>query len=354
MQILENTVRKQFPVSRATVLLALIFLSSSLFAQTDSANYFLQKGLLEKQNGRRMESLKNFEKAAKFNPNDKSITTELASAYLDLHRYFQARESYKKLVDLGDASASSYKQLLKLSFDLKQYDDALLYAGKLKQADPTEKVNYYVGKVHYDRDNYGDAIKALSAAAKEDPQNAEIPYMIGHSYADMQNYKQAIPYFQKAIELDPAKPYWSYELGLIYYGMNDSKNSLKYILDAGNKGYPKDNDYMENLGIAYLDAGNLEDGVKILNELLKKRPSDFNLLNMVAEAYYFKGKYDDAMSYWDTILGYDKTSASALYMIGMCYQKKGDKAKGNQLCDKAIEMDPSLASYRTKKELPGF
>jgi hypothetical protein len=36
-------------------------------------------------------------------------------------------------------------------------------------------------------------------------------------------------------------------------------------------------------------------------------------------------------------------------MIGMCYQKKGEKDKGVQLCDKAIEMDPSLASLKQKK-----
>jgi len=38
-----------------------------------------------------------------------------------------------------------------------------------------------------------------------------------------------------------------------------------------------------------------------------------------------------------------------LYMIGMCYQKKGEKDKGVRLCDKAIEMDPSLASLKQKK-----
>jgi len=91
-----------------------------------------------------------------------------------------------------------------------------------------------------------------------------------------------------------------------------------------------------------------------LTDLLKKRPSDFNLLDMVAEAYYDHKKYDEAMNYWDTVLSYDKTNASALYMIGMCYLKKGDKSKGQQLCDKAIEMDPSLAMYKQKKQMPGL
>jgi tetratricopeptide (TPR) repeat protein len=339
---------------RVTLAAFLLLFSASLFAQADSAGYFLRKGLEEKQKGRRMESLKYLEKAAKSDSNNKAVVTELAGAYMDLRKYYQAKEAYKKLVTIGDATAANYKQLLLLSFNLKNYDEALVYANNLKKTDASEKIDFYLGKINYDRENYGEALKYLNAAAKDQPQNAEIPYMIGRSYADMLNYKLAIPYYQKAVQLDGTKYGWIYELGLICYAQNDNKNALKYIQEAGDKGYPKDNGYMQNLGIAYIDAGNFDNGITVLTDLLKKRPSDFSLLDMVAEAYYDKKKYDDAMNYWDMILGHDKTNASALYMIGMCYIKKGDKAKGSQLCDKAIEMDPSLAMYKQKKELPGF
>jgi tetratricopeptide (TPR) repeat protein len=318
----------------------------------DSADLFLQKGLLEKQNGRRLESLKNFEKADKYDGNSKAITTELASAYLDLNRYSQARASFKKLELLGDNSATNYKQLLKLSFQLKQRDDVLLYAEKLQKADPSEKLMYYVGRVHYDNENYGEALKYLNAAEKEEPTNAEIPYLIAHSYADMTNYKQAIPFFQKAIELKPAESYWVYELSLIFYAMHNDKDALKYMLLAAEKGHKRDNDYLENLGIAYLNVGNLDEGVKILNEILVRKPSDLNILNMIAESYYYKGKFDLAIEFWDRVMEYDKANASALYMIGMSYQKKGGKEnlnKGTFLCDKAIELDPSLSGLKQKK-----
>jgi tetratricopeptide (TPR) repeat protein len=330
---------------------------TKILTSIDSADYFLQKGLVEKQNGRRLESLKNFEKAAKYDANSKPIITELASAYMDLHKYPQARQMFLKLETLGDQSAANYKQIMTLSFQLKQNDDVLLYADKLKKADPSEKVAYYIGRINYDNDNYGVAIKALNEAAIEDPTNAEVPYLIAHSYADMMNYKLAIPFFLKAIELKPTEGYWVYELGLICYAMHDDKNSLKYILLAGEKGYKKDNDYLENLGIAYLNVGDLDGGVKILNEILIKKPSDMNLLNMIAEAYYYKNKYQLAMDYWDKILEYDKKDASALYMIGMCYQKMGGKenmAKGVKLCDIAIGMDPALTSLRQKTMTAGL
>lgn len=341
-------------MKRFTLLCIPLISSAVVFAQIDSAKYFLNIGLAEKQKGRRMESLKNFEKAFKYDSTNKAVLNEMASAYLDVRKYYQAKETYKRLISVGEATPANYKQLLQLSFNLKAYDDALLYAGALKKADPSEKVNYYLGKINYERENYGDALKYLNEAAKDDPQNAEIPYMIGRSYADMLNYKSAIPYYQKAVELDGTKYGWIYELGLICYAQNDNKNALKYIKEAGDKGYPKDNGYLQNLGIAYIDAGNFNDGIGLLTDLLKKRPSDFNLLDVVAEAYYDNKKYDDAMNYWDTLLGYDKTNASALYMIGMCYLKKGEKAKGEQLCDKAIEMDPTLAMYKQKKQMPGL
>ena len=346
----------------ALVLLALQPVSAQNAAHppinfTDSADYFFQRGLLEKQNGRKLESLRNFEKAAKYNTESKDIVTELAVAYQDLRRYAQAREMYKKLVALGEENAATYKKLLQLSFQLKQGDDVLAYADKLKKADPSEKVAWYIGRVQYDNDNYGEAIKNLTQAGVEDSANAEVPYLIGHSYADMMNYKKAVPYFEQAIALDSSKNYWIYELGLVCYAMHDDKNALKYILLAGDKGYKKDNDYYENLAIAYLNVGNLDQGIAMLNKILERKPGDLNILNMIAEACYDKQKYDMAIEYWDRILEYDKENYSALYMIGLSYQKKGGKEntqKGITLCDKAIALDPSLASLRHKQMVMGL
>jgi tetratricopeptide (TPR) repeat protein len=143
-------------------------------------------------------------------------------------------------------------------------------------------------------------------------------------------------------------------MALMYYGMHDDQNALKYMLQAPEKGMKRDNEYLENLGIAYLNTGKFNEGLGILKEMLQRRPSDVNLLNMIAEAYYDAKKYDEAIDHWDQLLILDKTNASALYMIGLSFQKKGDKQKGMALCDKAIEMDPSLAKNKQKVQMPGM
>jgi tetratricopeptide (TPR) repeat protein len=333
---------------------ALVTLTTASFAQADSSQIFLQKGLEEKSKGRMMESYKAFDKAYAYNKSDKQVVEELAKTLFDLRRYPQAREKYMELEKMGNPSAATLKQLMTISFNMRQFGDAVKYAQALKAADPSEKVAYFIGKAYYDQENYGQALKFLADAAKEDAQNAEVPYMVARSYADMMNYKAAIPHFQKALELQPTNNRWMYEMALIYYAMHDDKNSLKYMLEAGEKGYKRDNEYLENLGIAYLNAGETDKGLTIMKEILERRPSDMNVLNMIAEACYDAKKYDDAINYWDELLRLDKENASALYMIGMSYQQKGEKGKGMALCDKAIQMDPSLARNKQKISMPGM
>ena len=167
----------------------------------------------------------------------------------------------------------------------------------------------------------------------------------------MSNYKRAAGCFEQAIALDSSHANWMYEAGLTYYAVPDDKKAIEWFEKAGQKGHPRSNDYLENLGNAHLNAGNFEKGLVFLQEILKKKPQDQELLYNIADAYYRSGKYEVAIEYWDQVLAIDKASARSLYMIGLAFQKKGDTGKGTQLCDRAIQMDPSLKSLKTEKKL---
>ncbi|MGZ8536761.1 MAG: tetratricopeptide repeat protein [Flavisolibacter sp.] len=332
---------------------AVLGISTTIFAQSDSATVYFQKGIEEKTKGRRQESLRYFEKAFNYNKNDKQIVSELAAAYFDLRRYPQAKEKFLQLEKMGDKTDSTYRQLMHLSFNTRQWDESIKYASLLKKVRPAEQTAYILGKSFYEKEDLGNAITYMNIAAKENPTNAEIPYTVARAYADMMNFNQSAEYFKKAIALNPTNARWFYELALIYYAMPDEQNSLKYMIEAGEKGYKKDNEYIQNLALAYILAGKPNDGIVMLKEVLQKRPSDLNILTMLAEAHYDTKKYDDAINYYDQILAADKTNAQALYMIGMSFQKKGQKEKGMALCDEAIKLDPSLQSLKSEKKM-GF
>ncbi|MEO8584219.1 MAG: tetratricopeptide repeat protein [Flavitalea sp.] len=217
------------------------------------------------------------------------------------------------------------------------------------QANAQTESTFNTAKKAYQDDNYAESLKLFDKASKEEPQNAQVPYFIGRVYLEISNYKQSAVFLEKAIAMDSSRANWIYECALVYYAIPDYKRSLQFMELAGVKGYKKTNDYLENLGNAYINVNQFQKGIDLLNEVLKKKPADPELLYQVGQAYFKATKYQEAIVRYDQVLTLDKTNAEALYMIGLCYQKKGETQKGQQLCDKAIEMDPSLRSKREKK-----
>lgn len=330
----------------------LAFTLSLSYAQNiDSSSYYFQKGIEEKNARKFREAEKNFAKAHQQSPENFEIVVELANAYIAQNRYAEAREKYLRADQLKANDPSVTENLATLSFNLRKWEDAIRYAEKSQKIQPAKPVSFIIGKSYYEQENYGEAVKHLQMAAKEEPARAEIPYIIGRSYLDMSNYKQSAGFFEKAIALDSSKANWIYEAGLVFYAIPDYKKSLTYIELAGAKGYKKSNDYLENLGNAYINVKEYEKGIEVLKEVLKRKPTDQELIYQVAQAYFKAKKYQEAIDMWDVALGLDKTNANVLYMIGLSYQKKGEKQKGQQLCDKAIEMDPSLNSLRQKQDM---
>lgn len=327
--------------------------SIASFSQTDSSSFYLQKALDEKSKGHTLFAIKSLEKAQTFNKNNQQVVAELANAYLDVRMLAKAREKFVQLESMGNVATATYKQLMNLNFNMRQFPDAIKYAGLVKKAEPSSKVDYILGRSYFEMDDLGAAIPLLAAAAKADTTDAETPHLLATAYTNMQNFKQAIPYFQQALAREPRNVRYTYEMALAYYGAGDDKAALKYMLEAGEKGYKKDNEYMQNLSTALMNAGKFGEGLEMMKQALAKRPTDIGLIDMIAEACYDAGKYDEAISFYNKILSIDEKKAEALYMMGMAYQKKGQAENGRALCDKAIAMNPSLRNLKTEKQMPG-
>ena len=337
---------------KAIITLSLAVISVTSQAQSDSASYFFNKGKEEKEARRYQVAYQQFQKALAANPGRTDFQKEAGLVAVELRRYDIARNHFEKVYHQDKNDPTVLTQLAQLNFALRRWPEAIEYAQLLKQKQIGSNYNYILGKSFYEQENYGESYKYLQAAAKDDPRNAEIPYLQARSFVDMSNYKMAVKFFDQAIALDSSKPNWIYEAGLTYFAIPDAKNAIRYFETAIAKGYKATNDVMENLSNAYIEAGQPQKGVELLKQLLEKKPADMELLWNIAEAHFKQGKFPEAIEYWDRILYFDKENARALYMIGLSYIRKGDKGKGEQLCDRAIQMDPSLKNLKQKKELP--
>lgn len=320
------------------------------FAQNiDSARFYCKKGIEEKDNRRFLGASKNFDKAISFDKKYTEAFIENGKVNLEMHKMDAALANFAEAFQLQPTNNEIIKQLLILYFNNRQFQKAIDLSQGCKDC---PEANRIIGMSNYNLEDYGKAQVYLQKAISENNSDAESAYTLGRTYLELENEKAAIPMFQKAISLQPGRNVWMYELGLIYYSQDDYKNALKYINMASDSGYTKSNDFYENQGFAQLYTGDMQNGLKTLNEVLTRKPNNKELLNNIANAFYETKHYDDALSYFDKLLQLNPKDASSLFMIGMTFQKKGEKEKGQKICDKAIEMDPGLAKNRQKKEMP--
>lgn len=334
------------------LLFACGFISTLTYAQADSSAFYYQKGLTEKQARRFREAEKNFAKANSFAPNNSNVLVDWGQSLMEQNHYIDAKDKFTKAYQIDNKNPVVIENLAMLSLNTRQWNDAITYAKKMQEMKIGKSANYIIAKSYYEQENYGECVKYCEMAFKDEPTRAEIPYIAARCLVEMSNYKKAAGCYEQAIERDSTKNQWMFEAGMVYYSIPDDKKAIYWFERAASKGYPRNNEYLENLANAYLNLKNYDKGISLLQEVLQKKPTDQELLDNIADAYYHTGKYDDAINYWDKILAIDKQNASALYMIGLSYQKKGEKEKGEQLCDRAIQMDPSLKNLKQEKKQP--
>jgi tetratricopeptide (TPR) repeat protein len=324
---------------------------TSVSAQSDSSSYYFSKGMEEKNAKRWLTASKYFDAALKFNPKFKDACLQNGYANLEMRRTDVAKGHFTKVYEMEPGNTEAVKELTNLYFSYRQYEKAIEFAQKCASCPDASRI---IGQSQYELEDYAAAVKTLQAVVAKNPGDAEAHYSIGRSYLEMEEYKSAIPYYAKAIELDKTRNVWMYELGLQYYNMNDFKNALDQFTKAADNGYPKSSDFNENLGYCHIYTGNFETGEKILLDIYAKKPGNKDILRDIAEIYYQRKMYDKSLDFCQKLLEMDKNDGKALYQAGLCFQKKGQTDRGQQMCDKAIEMDPSLASLRQKKMSAGL
>jgi tetratricopeptide (TPR) repeat protein len=337
---------------KGLILIFAIFCFQHITAQTlnDSAQFYYKKGVEEKEAKRYLVASNNFEKAIAFNPSFTEAYQEDGYAALQMRKTDLAKSRFTKVYDLQPSNTDAIKELTNLYFSYRQYAKAIEFAKKCTTCDNANKI---MGISYYQQEDYPNAVKALLEAIKQNENDAEAVYTLGRTYLDMEEYKKAVPYYEKAIRLDTTKSNWMNELGLLYYNNEDYKNAVNAFSKAAASGYIQSNDFNENLGYACLYSDDYQKGETLLMEIFRRKPGNKDILRDIAEILYQKKQYDQSLTYCQKLMELDAKDGKALYQAGLCFQKKGEKDRGQKMCDKAIELDPSLDALRKKKEMPG-
>ena len=339
-------------MKKLLALITLTTVSVSLSAQiSDSSQFYFQKGLEEKKVRRYLVASDYFTKAIELNPAFTDAYIENGYANNEMRKTDVAKAAFTKALELDPQNDLVIKELANIYFNYRQYQNALDMAQKCKTCSNKDRI---IAMCYYNMEDYGKAEKLLLSVVNKNPKDAEITYILASNYLDMGLESKAITWYENAVLLDDKKSKWFFELGLLYSNTNNYKKAVAAYTKAAELGFIRGNDFNENLGFAYVYSGDFDNGEKLLNDLVGRRPGDKELIRDVAAAFFDSKNYDKALDYCQKLLEMDIKDGKALYQAGLCFQKKGMTERGMQMCDKAIELDPSLNGLKSKKLAPGM
>ena len=334
-----------------TLCCTMAFCLAASAQNNDSASYYFKKGAEEKTGRRYLVASNYFNKAIEFNARYIDAYIEDGFVNKEMRKTDASKQDFIKALELDPNNDVAIKELTELYFNYRQYQNAIDMAVKCKTCADKDKI---IGISYYNLEDYAKAEKLLLAYANKNPNDGEAAYTIARNYSQMGLEGKSIPWYEKAVQIDDKKADWHFELGLLYYNNNKFKNAVIAFNKAADNGFNKGNDFNENLGFAYIYSGDNENGSKLLNEIIARKPGDKELIRDVAAAFYDSKAYDKALDYCQKLLEMDMKDGKALYQAGLCFQKKGQVDRGMQMCDKAIELDPTLAGLKSKKLSPGM
>jgi len=237
---------------------------------------------------------------------------------------------------------------MNIYFNYRQYDQAILFANRCTDAEASSKI---LGLSYYNQEDYSAAATALLKCVSKNPHDAEALYTLARTYVEMEENKKAVTYYEQVVALPDAKAAWMNEQGILLYDLGNYVGAMTAFEKAADHGMIQTNDFKENLGFACLYSGAFDKGEKLIMDVWSKKTGNKDLLRGLADVLYQKKQYDRSLTYCQKLMEIDATDGKALYQAGLCFQKKGDKNRGQQMCDKAIDMDPSLRSLRSKTEM---
>lgn len=289
------------------------------------------------------DEIKVLQEAIKENPQDIKSYFKLSSLYLELSKFKEAIEIWERFLKVDNANPYPYLEIGKIYRLTKNYKKALQYLEKASAlfSNPEPELHYELGVIYFELNNYEKAYEEFSIVRKINEKFKELPkYLktleeifqmrkneasdILKTAVEEKNPARKVEMLKKAKELDPLNRKIVSELVNGLVSMKKEKEAHG-VLNEFLKKVPTDFElliydielliYLKDYISALLQIKNLENIDSSRIEIPYFR----------GKIYYFMKRYREAISELSKVTMRDKNYKDALYYYNLSLQKFSKK-----------------------------
>ena len=200
--------------------------------------------------------------------------------------------------------------------------------------------------------NNQEALEQFQQILRQEPDNATAHYELGRLYQMIGRLDSALTHMQQAVKLDGSNVWYLQRLASIYEARHDNKNHIA-TWETLVRNNPNVLEYYYNLSDAYLNDGNVNSSIEVLNRVEKRygvtelvslqkqklwdavgkpdkarkeiealsdaMPNEPRYTAILAQSYMDEKNYDRALEYYKRLYAIDPANSETMLSMAFCY-----------------------------------
>jgi len=240
---------------------------------------------------------------------DKNITviTRVADAYRKIRDFKKSKDLYLKVLDMEKDNAYALIGLGHLSYDFKEYKDALYYWTRIYELNDKNTVDIRVltaiGNCHRKLKTFEEGTKYFEMALEREPENFYALFGLADCYRGLNQQVKSIFYWNRILEIDPKNKVILTRAGDAYRTTGNYKEAKQYY----TKALEIDFDIYAAIGLALIckGEGNNEEAAERFENLIKNDPRNSRLYVDLSDCYVAMKRPADAVKVLNDYLKID-------------------------------------------------
>ena len=188
------------------------------------------------------------------------------------------------------------------------------------------------------------AIKYLSQAHKQQPENLSVLYDLGYFYERLHRFDDSLKFYQRYLDLDPYSDNVWYNVGIVYHKLEKYEKAV----EAYDFSIAINHDYASahfNKASVWVNAGRFERAIETYREFLEVEPENTQAYCYMGDCYEQMDQLDNSLNAFKKVIELDNTDPEGWFGAGMIYHRQGMYQEAITYILKAIEFENNNLDY---------
>jgi putative PEP-CTERM system TPR-repeat lipoprotein len=294
------------------------------------------------QEGRRDEAIREFEKLANENPDDRGIRTYLVAAYHAVNRGSDAEKLLTAALKRNPKDSEALLQRAELFIAAGKYAPAEGDLNEVLRFRPDwAEVHYFLAKLHQARGELRIYRDELSKALQLNPGLLPVRLEAAQALLANQEASAALALLDQAPDFQKKLTSWMVQRNWAFWILGDMANMRKGI-DAGLAQEALPDLWIQD-GLWNLHAGKFAAAQASLEKALHINPEDVRALQALAQIYQAQKQNQTALQKIKEYASQRPNSAPVQEFLGTLLLANGDRQQARAAFDRAKTADPKYA-----------